>query len=480
MRIYTSWVGELGKLLAEALLEKGIHLPTHLDSEAAILEQLQQSESRNLRTVLIFDQFEEFFFAYPTPSERRQFFQFVGACLNILPVKVILSLREDYLHYLLECNRLPSMKIISNDILTKNVLYELGNFSPADAKAIIERLTERTYFHLEPALIEQLVRDLAGNEGEVRPIELQIVGAQLQAENITKLAKYQACGRKEELVKRYLAEVVKDCGAENEQAAELVLYLLTDEKGTRPLKTRAELERDLQALAAEADKLNLVLQIFVDSGLVVLLPELPADRYQLVYDYIATFIRQQQEPRLKELMVELEKEREQRKLSEEKLNRVLRGTFGSIAAGCVFAVLAVAAGVSAWRAEEQRQRAELQKQRAEVSETEAQKLNANVYISADSWNTLCWDGSLQGYTKQVMFACEKAVALAPNKGHYRDSRGVARALTGNTKGAIEDFQAFIAWTDNKEYKSQRQRWVNALRAGQNPFTPEEIKSLLNQ
>jgi hypothetical protein len=53
MRVYTSWVGELGKLLAEALLEKGIDLPTPLDSEAAILEQLQQSESRNLRTVLI-------------------------------------------------------------------------------------------------------------------------------------------------------------------------------------------------------------------------------------------------------------------------------------------------------------------------------------------------------------------------------------------------------------------------------------------
>jgi tetratricopeptide (TPR) repeat protein/roadblock/LC7 domain-containing protein len=344
MRVYTSWVGELGKLLAEALLEKGIHLPTPLDSEAAILEQLQQGKSRNLRTVLIFDQFEEFFFVYPTPGERRQFFEFVGACLNILPVKVILSLREDYLHYLLECNRLPSLKIISNDILTKNVLYELGNFSPADAKAIVERLTEQTYFHLEPDLIEQLVRDLAGNEGEVRPIELQIVGAQLQAENITKLAEYQACGRKEELVERYLAEVVKDCGAENQQAAELVLYLLTDEKGTRPLKTRAELERDLQALAAQAGKLDLVLQIFVDSGLVVLLPELPADRYQLVHDYIATFIRQQQEPRLKELMVELEKEREQRKLGEEKLNRLLkRALIGSVAAGCVFAVLAVAA-----------------------------------------------------------------------------------------------------------------------------------------
>jgi tetratricopeptide (TPR) repeat protein len=111
--------------------------------------------------------------------------------------------------------------------------------------------------------------------------------------------------------------------------------------------------------------------------------------------------------------------------------------------------------------------------------TEAQKLDANVYISADSWNKLCWDGSLRGYAKQVMFACEKAVALAPN-GNYRNSRGLARALTGNTKRAIEDFQAFIASTKDKEDKSQRQRWVNALRAGKNPFTPEEIKRLLNQ
>jgi tetratricopeptide (TPR) repeat protein len=120
---------------------------------------------------------------------------------------------------------------------------------------------------------------------------------------------------------------------------------------------------------------------------------------------------------------------------------------------------------------------EKQFKEAAAAYTEAQKLDANVDISANSWNKLCWHGSLQGYAQQVMFACEKAVAFAPDAREFRDSRGLARALTGNTKGAIEDFQAFIASTKDKENKLQRQRWVNALRAGKNPFTPEEIKRL---
>ncbi len=132
--------------------------------------------------MLIFDQFEEFFFVYTEPAQRKQFFEFLGECLNVLSVKVILSLRVDYIHYLLECNDLPSLKIISNDILSNNVLYKLGNFSRDDAKSIIQRLTENTSFRLEPALVDQMVLDLAAELGEVRPIELQVMGAQLENE----------------------------------------------------------------------------------------------------------------------------------------------------------------------------------------------------------------------------------------------------------------------------------------------------------
>jgi tetratricopeptide (TPR) repeat protein len=295
MRVYTSWVAELGRLLAEALKKNEIELTDPLDSTAAILAQIKQSESRNLRIVLVFDQFEEFFFVYPAHTERRRFFDFLGDCLNILPIKIILSLREDYLHHLLECDRLSSMEIISNDILSKNIRYALGNFSPVEAKRMIQQLTENSNFHLEPDLVEELVQDLAGELGEVRPIELQIVGVQLQTENMTTVAEYRQRGQKEELVKRYLAEVVKDCGVENQQAAELILYLLTDEKGTRPLKTDDELERDFNTLDvnfnAENSKLNLILKIFVDSGLVLRLKGSPNDYYQLVHDYLAGAMR---------------------------------------------------------------------------------------------------------------------------------------------------------------------------------------------
>ncbi|NEP01999.1 MAG: hypothetical protein F6K58_25750 [Symploca sp. SIO2E9] len=318
LRLYNNWATDLGQVFNTELADITDIPTSDLYNQALLLAELDKNQSRNLLTVLIFDQFEEFFFVYTEPRHRKQFFEFLSTCLNIPFVKVILSMREDYLHYLLECNRQQNLGVINQDILSKHVLYYIGNFSRADAKNVIESLTARTHFHLEAALIEHLVQELAADLGEVRPIELQLVGAQLQTDKITTLEEYRQQGTIEKLVMRYLEAVIQDCGSENERAARSALYLLTDEHNTRPLKTKIELTR---YLATEADKLDLVLEVFVKSGLVFMLPVAPENQYQLVHDYLVKLIRQQKGS---ELIAELEAERQERIRAQAKLNSFLK------------------------------------------------------------------------------------------------------------------------------------------------------------
>lgn len=107
LRTYTDWVEMLGKSLVEAFNKvKENKLSIQLDSTVAILDHLRKNAERNLLTVLIFDQFEEFFFVHTNQITRQAFYEFLRICLDIPFVKIILSLREDYLHYLLECERL--------------------------------------------------------------------------------------------------------------------------------------------------------------------------------------------------------------------------------------------------------------------------------------------------------------------------------------------------------------------------------------
>lgn len=108
---------------------------------------------------------------------------------------------------------------------------------------------------------------------------------------------------------------------------------------------------------------------------------------------------------------------------------------------------------------------------------EAEVLNSPLSVSAGDWNTLCWFGSLWGHATDVIDACNKAVELAPKQEEFRDSRGLARALIGDIEGAIEDFQVFVDTTEDQSRKYQRQSWINSLRQGQNPFTPEQLKQL---
>ena len=397
-KVYRDWVPELEKRLTSALRLRGQLLGVSCRSEKqlstdkgqsaklqSILEQLRLSSERNLLTVLIFDQFEEFFFACTDLEQRCQFYDFLAQCLNLPFLKVILSMREDYLHYLMECERHSNLNAINNNILDRQLRYHLGDLSPEDAKNVISTLAALSQFQLEESLIESLVQDLAGTVGAVRLIELQVVGAQLQAEKMTTTEQYRALGAdpKTSLVERSLLNVIGDCGAENEDAVWQVLFSLTDDRGTRPLKTQAELVNEelkvgrlkelkvgrlkskssnltlagslplryqpynLQPLSQE-DKLDLILKILVGSGLVFRVPEEQHDRYQLVHDYLVEPIRQRYEQRTQlNIFAQLER-------SGIELLRVRRQRLRAIAVGVTMGILAVTAAGLGWRAEVQR------------------------------------------------------------------------------------------------------------------------------
>jgi len=313
VKSYRDWPDAINQALEVSLQQQRGQVPDETLFLAppmppeALLERLQDLvKGQYQQVVLLFDQFEEFFVEATEITRRYEFYQFLTACLNAPFVKVLLALREDYLHYLLEIERGFDLDIINNDILTRDHRYYLGNFQTEDAQMLIRRLTNEANFRLQAPLVEHLVTDLATDLGEVRPIELQVVGAQLQRDRIQTLASYQALGPrpKEKLVQRFLDNVVNDCGPENIQLANLVLYLLTDEDRDnrlyRPQKTREELEEELTLMQATygLNQLDLVLEILVGSGLVFMIPDAPTDRYQLVHDYLVSYVRQEHTPDL--------------------------------------------------------------------------------------------------------------------------------------------------------------------------------------
>jgi hypothetical protein len=63
----------------------------------------------------------------------------------------------------------------------------------------------------------------------------------------------------------------------------------------------------------------------------------------------------------------------------------------------------------------------------------------------------------------------------------KDSRGLARALTEDCPGSIEDFRDYVAWLQNhggSDYEiNQRQFWISELEIGRNPFDETTLMEL---
>ncbi|WP_088239868.1 Lrp/AsnC ligand binding domain-containing protein [Calothrix rhizosoleniae] len=342
------WIQDINQSLIDNIkklrLDQDINVSASPISLESIIEQLKINKDLKLVTILIFDQLEELFFVCKQKVEKFKFYDFLQAALRIPSVKIILSMRQDYWHYLLELTRMPQMNVISNHILSKDSLYYLGNFSKENAKSVIHALRQKSQPPLDRELVNKLVEDLADELGEIHPIELQIVGAQLEeaqleGSKITTIDRYLTRGvdaksRIKNLVQLWLGRVIKDCGYDNEDVAWKVLYKLTHEN-IRTIKSINELVIASSATSSKlrSKQIKLILRVFVDSGLVLKLREDTKDYYQLVHDYLVSYIRDEHSRRFDEIRQKVDKLRKQ--LSEKdlfkKINAVIQiGELGNL------------------------------------------------------------------------------------------------------------------------------------------------------
>lgn len=102
--------------------------------------------------------------------------------------------------------------------------------------------------------------------------------------------------------------------------------------------------------------------------------------------------------------------------------------------------------------------------------------------SADAYNSLCWFYGLTAEPELALPYCQYAVEQKVIW-EYMDSRGLVLGQLGDFEGAISDFQFVV---DDLEGESdpylqsihdQRKEWLDALREGENPFTPGILAEL---
>jgi hypothetical protein len=67
---------------------------------------------------------------------------------------------------------------------------------------------------------------------------------------------------------------------------------------------------------------------------------------------------------------------------------------------------------------------------------------------------------------------------------FRDSRGLVRALIGDTAAAIQDFAQYVEVYGeidrNNPLVAKRQAWIKSLEAGKNPFSSDVLMELRDE
>jgi Cdc6-like AAA superfamily ATPase len=265
-----------------------------LPEDGLLIEFLDAAAHAIDRTlIIVLDQFEEFFIRF-SPKYRASFIAELARLYEArnVPVKVVFSLREDWLASMSEIEeRIPEV------YQTKMRLLPL---SRDQARQAITEPAEQLGMHYDPALVDRLLGNLADEQVDeltgsqstsVMPPQLQLVcdalyeRARGQGRDSITMADYEAMGGARDILARYIQEALREHPGEEREVAKKVLGSLVSSQATKTAMGQGSITAEV---GAEDEVLERVLSRLIRQRLVRRLDVAPA--YELAHDILADAI----------------------------------------------------------------------------------------------------------------------------------------------------------------------------------------------
>lgn len=193
--------------LVPALADGGhtpLYLPRPGDDPVAALEQALRAGAGvgATRTFVIVDQFEEYFLTHAGQAGAATLGTGIRLLLDAHPAcAVVLAIRREFFARLQ--NLAPA---IDNPTATRTT-YELGNLSLEAARAVLAQAAASETVQFEADLVDAIIADLDA-DGQVWPVELQLLGTRLKRARVREKSVYVALGRKRGVIGTFIRDEV--------------------------------------------------------------------------------------------------------------------------------------------------------------------------------------------------------------------------------------------------------------------------------
>lgn len=191
-------------LVAE--LRRRGHVPRYLgrptDDPGAAIEFAFSQYSGTARLFVIIDQFEEYFLTHPSHSASGALGSRMRKLLDEHPhCSLVIAIRRDFFA------RLQNFAPDIPDPTSPRTTFELANLRTQAARQILVQAAADEAVQFEAALVDAIIEDLESN-GEVWPVELQLIGTRLKRTHVREKAVYVALGRRAGVIGTFIRDEI--------------------------------------------------------------------------------------------------------------------------------------------------------------------------------------------------------------------------------------------------------------------------------